>query len=162
LNDPNLGPAMLTGPPNGSPKKEKKIGTLLGFRSYQRAEAARSSGHARPPQPSGGGAELPVKPGAIRPWGRRRPTSRRGGFVASANSGGGEARRGGPGRGGRGRRNVWVGDTREGGDATVCERDGRIKLRAGMWGPRDSGSGRVMVRCSARAVPVTASPRLPP
>jgi hypothetical protein len=82
--------------------------------------------------------------------------------VASANSGGGEARRGGPGRGGRGRRNVWVGDTREGGDATVCERDGRIKLRAGMWGPRDSGSGRVMVRCSARAVPVTASPRLPP
>lgn len=100
LNDPNLGPAMLTGPPNGSPKKEKKIGTLLGFGSYQRAEAARSSGHARPPQPSGGGAELPVKPGAIRPWGRRRPTSRRGGFVASANSGGGEARRGGPGRGG--------------------------------------------------------------
>lgn len=114
LERPELGPRHAHRTTQRVSKEGKKIRTLLGFGSYQRAEAARSSGHARPPQPSGGGAELPVKPGAIRPWGRRRPTSRRGGFVASANSGGGEARRGGPGRGGA-RPTKCVGGGHEGG-----------------------------------------------
>jgi len=48
LNDPNLGPDMLTGPADGTSRlpPQKSLGTLRIL-----SAAARSSGHVHPPQP---------------------------------------------------------------------------------------------------------------